>query len=128
MTWYDQRVGRITSSTVHNVLHTTLENPSTSLKKICDPAPKPLNVPAVICGREHEKSGIKEFQQVMCTDHQNFCAKKACFLIDLNHPNIGVSADEIATCDCHGSSVLEVKCPYKFRSSLLPEFLGLASE
>ncbi|XP_076090454.1 uncharacterized protein LOC143062652 isoform X1 [Mytilus galloprovincialis] len=125
MTWYDQRVGRITSSTVHNVLHTTLENPSTSLlKKICDPAPKPLNVPAVIWGREHEKSAIKEFQQVMCTDHQNFCVKKAGFLIDLNYPYIGVSADGIATCDCHGSSVLEVKCPYKYRSSLLPEFLA----
>ncbi|CAC5376473.1 unnamed protein product [Mytilus coruscus] len=125
MTWYDQRVGRITSSTVHNVLHTTLENPSTSLlKKICDPAPKPLNVPSVIWGREHEESALKEFQQVMRTDHQNFCVQKAGFLIDLNYPFIGVSADGIATCDCLGSSVVEVKCPYKYRSSLLPEFLA----
>ncbi|CAC5363254.1 unnamed protein product [Mytilus coruscus] len=54
--------------------------------------------------------------KLLCTESR--------FFDDLNYPFIGVSADGIATCDCHGSSVVEVKCPFKYISSLLPEFLA----
>ena len=49
------RVGRITASIVHDILHTDQALPSISIiKKICFPPSGELNVPALIWGRENE--------------------------------------------------------------------------
>nr|XP_054764742.1 uncharacterized protein LOC129271401 [Lytechinus pictus] len=60
--WHDQRAGRITGSTAHQALRTSLVNPAPSLiKKICIPHPEPINAPALIWGREHELRAIQTY-------------------------------------------------------------------
>ena len=56
--WYETRVGRITASVAHDVLHTDHCNPSNSLiKKICGPAVygKELQVASVKWGKHMRK-------------------------------------------------------------------------
>lgn len=51
--WYDQTVGRITGSTIHSVLHTSLTKPSKSLIiKLCERNKTNMNVPALKWGRK----------------------------------------------------------------------------
>ncbi|CAC5368836.1 unnamed protein product [Mytilus coruscus] len=125
MTWYEQRIGRVSSSTIHRIYKTSLEKPSKSLLlQICNPSTTDLKVPSIVWGREHEKQAILEFKETLSTMHQDFTVTDSGFLIDTVHPFIGVSADSIANCTCHGKSVVEVKCPYKHRDSTYEEYIA----
>ena len=125
--WFQQREGRITSSTAHSVLHTCMQNPAKSiLKAICFPDNKELRVPAVMWGKQHEKDALRDYEQTMKTmvpQHVNWGREKAGLLVDLDLPFIGASADSVSSCVCHGKRVVEVKCPYSFRDKTLQEFL-----
>ena len=103
MTWFEQRIGRVSSSVVHRVLHTSIEKPSTSLlMQICNPSTAPINTPPILWGRQQEQVTLKEYSQIVSPEHQNFSITTTGFLIDQEHPFIGVSADSISTCECHG--------------------------
>ena len=128
LAWFEQREGRITSNTAHSVMHTNVSNPAKSLlKTICFPDKKELRVPAVMWGKQHEKDALRDYEQTMKTmvpQHVNWSREKAGLLIDTDLPFIGASADAVATCDCHGKRVVEVKCPYSFRDKTVQEFLA----
>jgi hypothetical protein len=103
MTWFEQRIGRVSSSVVHRVLHTSIEKPSTSLlMQICNPSTAPINTPPILWGRQQEQVTLKEYSQIVSPEHQNFSITTTGFLIDQEHPFICVSADSISTCECHG--------------------------
>ena len=49
--------------------------------------------------------------------HNNFLVSDSGFVIDTNYPHLGASPGEIVSCDCcNGCGVLEIKCPFLFRS------------
>ena len=103
MTWFEQRIGRVSSSVVYRVLHTSIEKPSTSLlMQICNPSTAPINTRPILWGRQQEQVTLKEYSQIVSPEHQNFSITKTGFLIDQEHPFIGVSADSISTCEYHG--------------------------
>ena len=125
MTWFEQRIGHVSSFVVHRVLHTSIEKPSTSLlMQICNPSTAPINTPPILWGRQQEQVVLKEYSQIVSPEHHKFSITKTGFLIDQEHPFIGVSADSISTCECHGKRVVEVKCPYKHRDNTYQDFIA----
>ena len=56
LVWKEMRVGRITASISHDILHTKLENPSKSLITRTCTISSSLSIPAVLCGVENEST------------------------------------------------------------------------
>ena len=120
MLWYETRVGRITASTAHCVLHTDMNKPSKSLiKKICGPAiyGKAIQAASISWGKANEKVALNELKDTMSLIHTDFqiteCGLKLCA-----ESFIGASSDGIFSCRCHElSTLIEVKCPYSMRET-----------
>ena len=70
-------------------------------------------------GCSHEKEAREFYCRAMSAVHDNFGIEEAGLFIHENVPVFGASPDGIVTCDCCGSCVLEMKCPYCLRSSSL---------
>ena len=71
----------------------------------------------------HERDALLVYRNTCLQQggHVNFQLHKTGLRLCVEFPYIGASADSIAWCDCHGSRVVEVKCPYKHRYSTLDE-------
>ncbi len=130
---HEQRVGNITASKAHQVLHTNAENPVKSLlREICFPSFHKLQVPAIMWGNNHEKEAFGTYQKIVCglhdenillplgriilsskfqKNHNNPKISRAGLRISAKEPWIGVSPDGYVNCDCCGKGVFEIKCP-----------------
>ena len=111
--WFEQRAGRVTASKLHSVLHTKLSNPSVSLiKSICYPQKVKFSSEACAYGCRHENEARSSYCTAMKEKHSNFTVKASGLLLDPASPFLGASPDGIVECNCCGSGVLEIKCPY----------------
>lgn len=126
--WHEQRTGRITSSTVHSVIRTDPKNPSKSaINEICNPRKKRLQTEPIKWGNEHEQSALKAYKQIITTSnipHTNMQMKKEGLQLCKEKPFLGVSADSIVSCDCHGLKLVEVKCPFSAKEMDIKSFLA----
>jgi hypothetical protein len=52
-------------------------------------------------------------------NHPGFKIRKSGLFISESHPFLAGTPDALMDCPCHGTSVIEVKCPYKHRTQLL---------
>ena len=78
--WQDQRIGRITSSTAHNVLHTNQANPAPSLiTKICQPG-KPIKNIALSWGNQHENKAFLLYSSNVIIEHKKCTTRKTTYL------------------------------------------------
>ena len=66
-------------------------------------------------GVDHEDAARKAYITKMAASHKNFSCRLSGFVVDDKKPFLGASADGIASCDCHGSRTVEIKCPYKHK-------------
>ena len=41
--------------------------------------------------------------------------------VDINDPYLGATPDGIVSCDCCGVGLLEIKCPFKYKNSILSD-------
>ena len=141
--WHEQRAGRITSSTVHEVLRTSALHPAPSvLKKICQPDMRQLKVPAIQWGNNNEEHAFLLYVNlytgagqkpdgipsgvIMMTNpgpHEDCIISKSGLVICEEKPFLGVSPDGCVLCKCCGKGLLEIKCPYKYRDSSLTDAL-----
>lgn len=122
--WHEQRTGRVTASVAHNVLHTKPDNPALSIiKKICHPNSAPINTPAISWGREKESEAIKAYTDTITAMHSDCTVTRTGMKICVDKPFIGASPDAIISCKCHGTGVVEVKCPYTFRDTSVLDML-----
>ena len=115
LTWKQQRIGRITASVAHSVLHTRMDNPSKSLIRSICTHPAELHTAAIEWGKTHEEDGLKEYQQTLKENHQSLQVQKTGLRISLQNPFLGASPDGKVVCDCHPPKLIEVKCPYTLR-------------
>ncbi|KAK6168739.1 hypothetical protein SNE40_019924 [Patella caerulea] len=118
--WYTYRKGRLTASNFHEILHTsneTLKNKSL-LKRIMQYSlVNEVKPEAIQWGIAHEKEAIDEYFKKMCNFHSNFTIEPTGFHISLKHPYLGASPDGLTNCDCCGTGIIEVKCPFSQRYS-----------
>ena len=124
LVWFEQRAGRITSSVAHDVLHTRMEAPAKSLiKKICSDTPSKLNVPAINWGRDKESVARDDYLHDMSSRHQDMEVIEARLSISKASPYLAASPDGIIKCTCHGTGVLEIKCPFRFKDGTHEEMV-----
>ncbi|XP_048590107.1 uncharacterized protein LOC125573589 [Nematostella vectensis] len=115
LAWHDMRVGRITASIAHSVLHTSMEKPSKSLiLKICTQGPE-INTPAILWGTNNEENAFQALTKKLMKSHQNLKTRKTGLRLHPEFDFIGASADGLGTCDCHGDFLIEIKCPFKHK-------------
>ena len=77
------RCGRTTSSMVYDVLHTNINNPSTSLiESICkESAIFNTNIPALKWGNDNEKNAITQYTEFLRNqEHKHFKVIVDCFV------------------------------------------------
>ena len=112
-TWFRLRAGRITASKMKAVCRTDKQKPSISLiKNICYPEKFKFSTPATAWGCEHEKEALGLFVSKMSEKHQNFKVEDSGIFLNPKFPFLGASPDGVATCDCCGVKLVEIKCPF----------------
>ena len=67
------------------------------------------DIPALKWGREHESVARNDY---VAKVHRNFETALSGLVID---PTLPYLPDGISSCDCCGTRLLEIKCPYKYK-------------
>ena len=135
LVWHQQRVGRITGSTIHSLAHTSPDNPSKSIiKRLSYMSNNKLSAPALIWGRENEHvallayfntySNPDYFGDSLCINgsidiHADLSVNDCGLTIRKKEPWFGASPDSIVSCTCCGKGVVEVKCPFSCKDGNL---------
>lgn len=120
--WYSYRTGRVTASKMHDVMNFNLQKPAIStIKAVCHPPRSLTKVPAVQWGLEHETVARQKYFKKSRVEHRCFKLENSGFVINPLFPYIGASPDGLSSCECCGKGCIEVKCPYKHRSSLIAD-------
>ncbi|XP_065929416.1 uncharacterized protein [Magallana gigas] len=113
--WFKYRVGRVTASIVHDVVKYKGDNVHNSIVKKILTEKLDVSSPAILYGRERE-SLARELYDTQCkTDHCKHNVKIPGLLVNPKYPHIAASPDGVVTCDCCRKTLLEIKCPYKYR-------------
>lgn len=113
--WYRFRAGRITASLFKRVCRTSEDHPSLSLVKlICNPQDYTFKSVYTDHGIEFEPVARCEYEKKMTAlGHTNFKVTESGLMVSSKYPHIGASPDGIWSCDCCGTGILEIKCPFK---------------
>lgn len=115
--WFKLRYGRITASIFSRCLRTNLSNPSKSLLTCIFSQNQGQYFPATLHGRRNEYKGVAAaVEDFKCNNHINVIHRMSGLTISPDHPYFAASPDHIIQCDCCGTVVIEVKCPFKFDS------------
>ena len=120
--WFQQRAGCITASRLKQAVRTNPDNPSQSLIwSICYPENSQFVTKATAYGCRHEKDAKETYISKTKDKHTNFHVSRSGLVVDPNYPFFGASPDGLIRCDCCGTGVLEIKCPFtcKDKSFLL---------
>ena len=111
--WFQQKSGRVTASRLKSVISTDVSQPSLSLvKAICYPDAHQFYSAACSYGCKHEEAARIEYVYEMKRKHIQFSIMESGLVLDPLHPFLGATPDGVISCDCCGSGVLEIKCPY----------------
>ena len=114
--WFEHRIGRITASTAYQVLHTNIDQPSSSLlKQICSTEHSNVTTAALEWGVKNEETARSSYSAKQATMHTQFSCTPAGLVVNPEYPHLGASPDGWVNCDCCGRGVVEIKCPYKYR-------------
>ena len=124
--WYAHRKGRITGTKAHAVLTRRNDTPPENLTmRIMDYKSYDLSGKKEIrWGLDNEDLAREKFVALMSSTHNSFNCRKAGFIISKQMPFLGASPDGVIECQCCGRGVLEIKCPFKYKSSLLADVIN----
>lgn len=122
--WFLFRAGRITASKLKDVCVTDISKPSLSLlKAICYPLESAFKSAATEWGIAHEEAALTKYKQSYY-DHRDVSVEQCGLVINSDYPFMGASPDGLVSCQCCGNGVVEIKCPYNFRSTDVMEYVS----
>ena len=114
--WYKFRAGRVTASKMKSVCRTSTDRPSKSLLlSICYPELFRFTTAATRWGCTHERSARDCYKGFREKAHSHFSLLDSGLVLNPEWPFLGASPDGTVHCDCCGSGVVEIKCPYCHR-------------
>lgn len=114
--WLTFRTGRITASIWKEVCSTSISKPSiTILRRICYPDAVKFSSPSIRYGNKYEEVAVNALFRAVADLHGDITQEKSGLVISNEEPCLGASPDAIFRCSCHGTIVVEVKCPYSAR-------------
>ena len=118
--WFRFRAGRITASKMKLACCTDPTQPAASLiKAVCYPDRFRFTSKATDWGCSHEKLARDMFLEQFRLDHPTAKIEDVGFFINPEVPYIGASPDGLLSCECCGIHVIEVKCPYCKKDTML---------
>ena len=103
------------------MLHSARTSSPSLVKTICYPHTTKFSTHATRWGCDHEARALQRYCEVSQTTHTNFKCKDSGFTINMNMPYMGASPDSVVSCNCCGIGVVEVKCPFCLRKSVLSD-------
>ena len=131
--WFEHRVGRITSSTIGNVIkhvdsgsnitgsiHSVTGTVMGYYKVDNDRLPMSLK-----WGRSMEDEALAKYKALQQSHHKHFRVKKTGLWISTDHAYLAASPDSLVECDCCGEGVVETKCPWTHRTLTVHELAAL---
>ncbi|KAK3106582.1 hypothetical protein FSP39_023075, partial [Pinctada imbricata] len=122
--WYKYRHGRITSSIMHNACHYKGSDPDNYVvKQIMNTEQSSLSTPAVLYGKEREPLARSIYEKMYMNEHKSSRVALSGLIINASYPHLGASPDGVVQCKCCGLGILEIKCPYKFKTIHLIRFV-----
>ena len=68
-----------------------------------------------------EREASEQYHARMYDTHENFILLDSGLVLHPNYPFLGATLDGIANCDCCGTVIVEIKCPYCKRDSKVDE-------
>ena len=119
--WYKYRVGRVTASIVHVVIRYRGVSQNNSIVKKILTENMNVSTPAMAYGKEREPLARRLFDIHCENEHEKHTLKVPGLLINPLFPHIAASPDGIVTCNCCQKTLLEIKCPYKYRNCTLDQ-------
>ena len=119
--WFDHRVGRITASKFATVSKASLNPPPPSLIKefMGEKTVSALSVPALDWGTKNEATAREEYLKKTKQTHVSLKYRSAGFHVNVQYPHLGATPDGVIECECCGTGLIEIKCPYKYRQCKL---------
>ena len=129
--WDEQRIGHGSIAQQASTISTSL------IKCICESQCQPINSAALKSGREHEPVALNYYKSVMLDTcllskpklignvrkHENFECVSIGLVIDNEYPCLRASPDAKFHCSCCNFGVVEIKCPYSLRDSMLSQVI-----
>ncbi|CAG2235088.1 unnamed protein product [Mytilus edulis] len=113
--WFRHRIGAITASKVVRVL-SNKKNQDNFLIDIMKYKPVDIfRVNPIQWGLKHEITALKQMTKLFEPKLTNLQIIQPGLLVDRTYSYLRASPDAIMTCDCHGTTVIEIKCPYYCR-------------
>ncbi|XP_046856173.1 uncharacterized protein LOC124449282 [Xenia sp. Carnegie-2017] len=107
------RAGRVTASRFKAACRTNRDSPSKSLiTSICYPKLKKFSTAETRWGCQHEEVAKDEYRKWLNTNHENVSVTNSGFWIHLTHGFLGASPDGLVSCQCCGTGICEIKCPF----------------
>ena len=114
--WHRQRRGAITSSKFHIIIHGTPHAQERYLGEIIRGASDFRKVPLSIkWGRCHEELALSTYVKYMMKMHRDVEISQPGLLVHRVKPYLRASPDALVFCSCHGTRLVEVKCPWSTR-------------
>ncbi|XP_035996599.1 uncharacterized protein LOC118564015 [Fundulus heteroclitus] len=66
-------------------------------------------------GCKHEAQARGAYEKLMGREHAGFSCMDSGLWLNPKWPYMGSSPDGIVACDCHGTGICEMKCPYSYQ-------------
>ena len=131
-TWHEHRNDRVTalifkSAVIKVSKYNVIINPGKSktlISNICG-YNKRFTSKATDWGISNEPIARKNCIGERKKFHKEFVVSETGFHVDLRLPYLGATPDGLVNCRCHGPGVLEIKCPWTHRGSLIKDFVAL---
>ena len=140
--WHQMRMGRITASRAHAVMHTDLQNPALSIIKGITTKLNPFTSPYTQYGLDKEPIALCDYGCIfadmkgMSTDltvmlqgwspvkHNAPSVRKSGLYISTDIPFLAASPDGVFSCGCHPPILLEVKCLWRLQYETLQQYVN----
>ncbi|XP_057296778.1 uncharacterized protein LOC130625692 [Hydractinia symbiolongicarpus] len=115
--WMLHRAGRITASVSKLAFTSDLKKTKTLIETIMQ-YKEPVDVVATRYGKRMENRARSVYEQHVKQHHVDLQVVTTGLHIDPNFPYLAASPDGLVKCKCHGQSLVEIKCPFKYKKSL----------
>ena len=116
--WKLHRAGRITASLSKIAYNINIDKyPKSFINTVMQYSAEIITKPTSY-GKKMETKAINSYKQLVAKTHTNIVVTETGLHVLHKNPCLGASPDSMVCCDCHGSGVVEIKCPYKYRKGL----------
>ncbi|XP_047128538.1 uncharacterized protein LOC124809071 [Hydra vulgaris] len=116
--WKLHRAGRITASLSKTAYNIKVDKyPKSFINTVMQYNAEFITKPTSY-GKKMETVAINSYKQFVAKTHTNIVVTETGLHVLHKNPCLGASPDSMVCCDCHGSGVVEIKCPYKYRNGL----------